>query len=398
MRKNRYLVLAVALALGAWGCDNNDGEDAGTDAGPTGADAGTDAGPMVEMDGGADAGVDSGMDAGTMPTFEVRLVNNLPGIVDGTGEPMGLHVCNFLSFMGSPIPPGMLETQTLGPLPFPGVSPRITRPVSEYFIAFYAADALGSPASCPSDPMAATAPPAVLTAVVPQDMLPDGAQISLIVSGLAPDTFGATGGSLPAICNPSGAPTFMELCAQGAQLLVVPDDGTRPAAGMTRFRVSNQVVNSTPPSGFTVCYDPGLIPNPSGDGSCIDTTPGMSDETALAPNVTYGTVTDYADRSAITATGVPSADVGGGLYLELETGSGCPDFASAASTACYPILTGAAAAAAGAGRPGNLRFELSADALNTIFIFGAIGLGPRDPGADFGPSFFIWQDDFGATP
>ena len=207
-----------------------------------------------------------------------------------------------------------------------------------------------------------------------------------------PDTFGATGGELPSVCNPAGAPTFMELCEAGAELFLYEDDQTAPAAGMARFRVMNQVVNSTPPSGWTLCYDPGIVPLPPPATGCADTTPAGGDQEALATAVAYSDVTDYADRAPIVPTDVPMAGVGGGFYLELETGAGCPDFTD--GDACYPVL--AAFPPPGAGEdplPEEVRPMLSADTINTVFISGLL-----PPGApyedDFGVSFFIWHDDY----
>jgi len=357
-----------------------------------------------------DAGVDAGeSDAGPPPeTFEIRLANNLPGLVDGSGEAAGLHVCRYISFMGASVGGGTLLTGTLGPVPFRGVSPRLSALVSEYLVAMYTPENLGTPAACPDDPVAMGAPTAAIVAVVPQDMLPADSQITLLVTGVGPDTLGASGGALPSLCNDAGAaPTFGALCTAEAQLLIIEDDQTAPAAGMARFRVSNQVVNSTPPSGFTVCYDPGLVPMP--DGSCVDTTPMAvaTDQVALATAVTYGTVTDYEDRAPIAPTDMPAAGSGGGIYLHLEDTMGCPDFTAAVaaggSSACYPMLAAAPPTPMGEDPlPGNVRFELEADTINTIFISGIVYRPDQaatvDPMGDFGPSFFVWQDDFVAAP
>ena len=103
MRTNRYLACVLVLAMGAWGCDNNDDPDAGpsgTDAGPGPTDGGgTDAGPGMTDGGGTDAGgTDAGgTDAGMPANFEIRLVNNMPGLTGSTAVPGGTHVCIYIA-------------------------------------------------------------------------------------------------------------------------------------------------------------------------------------------------------------------------------------------------------------------------------------------------------------
>ncbi len=402
MRTNRFLACVVALALGAWGCDDNPETDAGLprDAGG-GTDAGTDAATPDEDGGGmTDAGSDAGggMDAGPPMNFEIRLVNNIPGLTGSTAVPGGFHVCTYIAnnVSGAVVAgTAVFRTETVGPVPFRGVSPYLSFPSVapfNYLVALYDPPNLGDPAACPADPNAAGAATAALIATVEPDDVPVDSRVSAIATGLLPDTFGATGGALPAVCNaPAAAPTFMETCTTGTQLLTVIDDQTAPASGMTRVRVSNQVANSTPPAAFVVCYDPGLVPNPSGDGSCIDGSPMMTDEVAIssAP-VPYGTVTDYADMSPRVPTGVPAAGVGGGLFIAL--GATCPDFSASGSNRCYPML--AALPPMTPPLPDNIRPDLADGAINTIFISGLAQLGPRDTTMRNGLSFFIWQDNY----
>ncbi|MGE0789389.1 MAG: hypothetical protein AB7S26_27190 [Sandaracinaceae bacterium] len=387
--KRHLLKLLCSIALvGAVGCDDGGGTDAGTDAGGGG---GTDAGPRdAGGGGGTDAG--PGEDAGGDPgTFNVRLAHNLPGLV-GTATDVGAaHVCLWWFETTGSVVPGtaLFATGTSGPIPFRGVSGHTELPVIAprgYTVGFY--DAADITTACPADPYAATAPTAgLLVEVPPSEFAADSFRIA-VATGLLPDTFGATGGALPSICNAAAAaPTFMEQCTTDAQLLLFDDDQTAPAAGMTRIRVMNQVANSTPPSGFTVCYDPGLVPMPPPATGCADLTT-TADQEALATGVAYGMVTEYADRAPIQPTGVPTAGVGGGLYLAIEDGSGCPDFT--AGDSCYPIL--AAFPTMPEPLPPEIVPNLADGAIHTIFISGLL-----PPGApfedDFGVSFFVWHDN-----
>ncbi|MBX3274048.1 MAG: hypothetical protein KF729_27530 [Sandaracinaceae bacterium] len=394
MKTKRFLACAVALALGAWGCDGNGGTDAGTmpgtDAGPrdAGGGGGEDSG-MTMMDGGG--GEDSGMmmtDAGPPQTFQVRIVNNMPGLTGTTARPGGFHICLYVA-SGATILTSRFVTQTLGPVPFRGVSPYTSLEVIaplDYIAAFYEPANLGDPAMCPADPNAAGAPTAALIATIPPTALEVNGRYTIITSGLLPDTFGATGGALPSICNPAAAaPTFMAACTQGSQLLLIEDDDTAPASGNTRVRVSNQVVNSTPPSGFTVCYDPSIVPNPAGDGTCVDMNPA-DEAVALATGLAYGMVSAYAERAEIVPT-IPAAMAGGGLYVRLEDGMGCtPAFSGGR---CYPILD----AWPTAMPADEIQPRMADGSINTIFISGLL-----PPGAPFaathGVQFFVWQDNY----
>lgn len=383
MGKTIFLACLVALPFGAMaGCD----DDAPLDAGPR------------PIDGGLDAGTDAGTDAGPTPTFRIRLVNDLPGLVGGTDEPGSVHICSWFSNGGS-IVRGSTRflTQSLASgIPFRGPSPYLEFPVIgplDYLVGVYDVPELGDPASCPNDPDGTVAPAYALLATITPDRVPEGAVVTVVLSGLAADTLGASGGALPSICNAAGArPTFDQPCTTAAEAFVYADDPTTPAAGMTRLRVMNQVANSTPPSGWTLCYDPGVVPMSDPTAGCADTTPGAGDHEALASAVRYGEATAYADRAPILPAGSPAPGIGGGLYLHLEDGAGCRELAAGSS--CYPILAAFPPPTMGADPiPDEVRPALAADAIHTIFISGL--LPPGAPfSADFGVSFMVWQDDF----
>ncbi|MCA9605016.1 MAG: hypothetical protein KC619_05455 [Myxococcales bacterium] len=396
------MACVIALALGAWGCDNDgdmDGGTPGTDAGTDAGGGGTDAGPE---DGGGmtDAGTDGGgTDAGPPMNFEIRLVNNVPGLTGTTAIPGGFHVCTYIqnnTTLG--IVPGTVyfATQTVGPVPFRGVSPYLgftaVAPFN-YLVALYDPPNLGDPAACPDDPNADGAPEAVLVATVEPAAVPVDSNVTAVATGFVPDTLGATGGALPSICINPGTGAFDALCTETTRLLTVIDDEAPPASGMTRVRVSNQIANTPGATGFTVCYDPTLVPNTPPATGCVDTNPADS-ATALVTAQAFGTMSDYADRDAILPTNMPVAGVGGGIYLRVEDGMGCTP-AFTAGDACYPML--AMLPAMDPPLPDNIRPDLAADTINTIFISGAIVPNPVAPpawAAAFAPSFFIWQDDY----
>lgn len=384
-RTMRSCLLAcfVMLAIAAMGCD----EEAIADASVT-VDAGTDGGPG-----------DAGTDAGPTPTFRIRLINDIPGLVGTTDEVGAAHVCAWFSNEGTVVGPPQFLTQATGPVPFRGVSPYLEFPVVapiDYLLGLYDPGDLGTPAACPNDPHEGGAPAAAVLAEIAPELVPEGSFVSVVATGLAPDTLGATGGALPSVCNPAGAPTFMEPCTTFAQLVVYEDDRTPPASGMTRFRVMNQVANSTPPSGWTLCYDPGVVPMTPPAMGCTDLTPGARDNVALASAVAYGDATEYQDRAPIVPTGSPIAGIGGGLYLHLEDGSGCPPLI--AGQACFPILAAFPPPAAGDDAlPDEVRPMMEDGAILTVFINGLLPPGaPFEP--DFGVSFFVWQDNLVAAP
>ncbi|MBZ0118895.1 MAG: hypothetical protein K8H88_17990 [Sandaracinaceae bacterium] len=380
--------LAIAISfLGLAACGGGGGTDAGTDAGPS------DAGPM---DAGPDGGppmIDAGPDGGPPPMFQVRLANNIPGFSSASG--FGLDVCFWGSIADDTVVPGTTEwlTQTIGPVPFRGVSPyreRVLVAALRYVIGLYD-PAVIRPAGCPANPYDAAAPDPVLLEVVNGATLSVGARYSAIATGLAPDTLGATGGAFPSVCG--APPTFGAPCAGtvAPRLLLVEDDATAPASGMARLRVSNQVANL--PVGFNVCYDPSLVPM-AGNPACSDTNPADTPET-LFPNVTYGTVTEYAERAPIEPT-ITAMGIGGGIYLVPETGTaGCPAYDAAMFGGCLPIL------AAFPTPPGadNIQPSLSDGDIDTIFIQGVAGQ-PANPDAtmDVSVKLFFWQDNFVATP
>jgi len=403
MKRNRFLVCIVVLALGAFGCDEEDPTDAGTtgtDAGP-GTDAG--GGPM-DAGGDTDAGDDEdagGTDAGAPMTFQVRVVNNLPGLTGTAMRPGGFHACLYFANAdtGAIIGDPNFATETAGPIPFRGVSPylalpAITAPLN-YLAAMYEPANLGDPAACPADPNDASAPEAALIATITPDQVPADSVNTAIASGLLPDTFGATGGALPSVCNsPAAAPSFDQLCTQGSQFIIVADDQTDPASGMIRIRVSNQTVNTTPPSGWTVCYDPSIVPNTPPAEGCVDSDP-TDTPVVLAMAAPYGTVTDYMEMAPIQPT-VPTPGVGGGIYLRIADTMGCPATGFTAGDSCYPIL---ADWPAGMAPPATEIIPNVADGdVVTIFISGLIQPPSGSPTvAPYDVSFFVWKDNAAAS-
>lgn len=400
MRRNRFLTCIVVLALGAFGCDEEDPSDAGmtgTDSGPSGMDAGPgepDAGGEEDAGSDDDAGPD---DAGAPPSsFQIRVVNNLPGLTGTTMAPGGFHICLYVAnnTTGAIVGTPNFVTQTVGPVPFRGVSPYQALPSVDpfnYLVALYEPANLGDPAACPADPNDGAAPTAALVATVEPGDVPVDSVNTAIASGLLPDTFGATGGDLPPICNspPPAMATFAEACTQGSQLVIAADDQTEPAADMIHIRVSNQTVNSTPPSGWTLCYDPSLVPNPPPAEGCTDMDP-TDTPTAIAAATPYGTVTDYAEMAPIQPT-IPAADAGGGFYLRIEDGMGCTP-AFTAGSPCYPVLT----AFPMTPPADNILPNIEAGDIVTVFISGL--LPPGAPYEDnFGTSFFLWKDNLDSS-
>jgi len=408
MKRNRFLACIIVLALGVWGCDEEDDNDAGT--------GGTDAGPAMDagdddMDAGEDdddaGGDDAGSDAGPPASFQIRVVNNLPGLTGTTMAPGGFHICLYVADNTSGAIAGdpNFVTQTLGPIPFRGVSPYLALPSVapfNYIAAMYEPANLGDPAECPADPNDAAAPEAALIATVEADEVPVDSVNTAIASGLLPDTFDATGGNLPSICNeaPPAMATFTAACTQEAQMVIVTDDQTEPAADMIRIRVSNQTVNSTPPSGWTVCYDPSIVPNTPPAEGCIDTnpadTPVVLAGDGTPPGVAYGTVTDYQEIAPIQPT-VPAMGAGGGIYLRVADGMGCPAAGFTAGDSCYPIL---ADWPTGMAPPSdNIVPNASSGDIITLFISGLIQPPtPSSPMVEpYDASFFLWQDNFDSS-
>lgn len=399
MRTNRFLACVVALALGAWGCDDNPETDAGLprDAGG-GTDAGTDAATPDEDGGGmTDAGSDAGgdTDAGPPMNFEIRLVNNIPGLTGSTAVPGGFHVCIYFAnnTTGAIIGEPRFATMSVGPIPFRGVSPYLAFPSVaplNYVVALYDPPNLGDPAACPADPNATGAAEAALIATVEPAATPVDSRVTAIATGLVPDTLGASGGALPSVCiNPSSG-AFNGPCTSATQLVTLIDDPTAPASGMTRVRVSNQIANTPGTTGFTVCYDPSLAPNPPPATGCTDTNP-TDTATAVVTAQAYGTVSDYAEQAPVVPT-IAAMGVGGGFYLRVEDGMGCTP-AFTAGAACYPVV-------ADALRPptipaDEIRTRLDDGTINTIFLSGLIApMGTEPYAAAFGASFFVWQDNY----
>lgn len=389
MKLNLFLACVCALTL-AVACDNDGDPDAGTDAG-TGMDAGEDAGDTM-----TDGGFDAGEDGGPPPAFSVRLVHNIPGMTGSTAIPGGTHICSWVSIADGTVIDGTATflTETLGAIPFRGVSPYLQFPVADpaaYIVGLYEPDSI---TACPADPYDAAATPAVLLAPVAATDVPTDSFSSLIATGLIPGTLTATGSDLPAFCNSGVPPTFDQPCTDTTQLLIINDDQTAPAAGESRIRVSNMVVNSAP-VGFTVCYDPGLVADPSSPGSCVaDFTP--TDHVAVA-TAGYGTATDYVERAPIAPTTVTIPDgaggtmdvPGGALYLEFGPTCAAPE----PGESCYPILPDALRPVTDPPLPDEVRFQLEPDAVTTIFVSGYLPPGAPFQAA-FGASFMIWQDNY----
>ena len=386
MRTILRLPWLALIAFAAASCDG--GGD--IDAGPARTDAGIDSGVR-----------DAGRDAGPTPVFDIRLVNNVPGLWGVTDDVGAAHVCAWFLSMDRVITGSTrFLTQASGPVPFRGVSPYLEFPVIaplDYLVGIYDPADLGEPAACPADPNDVAAPQPALLARIAPDLVPEGVFVTAVASGLATNTLGATDGALPSLCNPAmAAPTFMVPCTTAAALFVYSDDRAAPADGMTRYRATNQVANSTPPSGWTLCYDPGVVPRAPPATGCADVTPMMGDQSALAVAVTYGTMTDYADRAPILPTGAPAPGIGGALYLHLEDGRGCPAFTT--GRPCYPMLAAFPPPAMGEDPlPDDIRPMLADGAVHTIFISGLLPPGAPFE-ADFGVKFFVWQDNLGDTP
>ena len=226
-------------------------------------------------------------------------------------------------------------------------------------------------------------------------------EIEALTLGLAdvaqrgdPDLSEAADDALPDLCNPAPDPApFDETCTAevAAQLIVQPDPQTEPGADMALIRVSQQLPNISPVP-FNVCYEPTLAPNPSGPpGSCTDTDPGDTAETLFAL-VGYGSTTDYTERAPIVPTN-PLAGFGGAIYLVADASGtrGCPRFTDLAASeqACLPIL----AMFPSPPPSDNIQPQLEAGHRTTLFINGAFGLS-GDDAMSFGPSMFMWQDNF----
>lgn len=363
-----------ALALAA--CDGGDSSDGGVDAAePPIPDGGTDAGAQV--------------DAGPAPTFIARLGNNVPGHA-------AVEVCMWTSVGGRIVPagaPGVLLTGGDVVVPFRGVSPYIAG--NPFFIAYDVVDfrvalypAEGFSGTCPNDPEAAGAPDAVVIGtILGADLEADG-RYTILATGFDEGTLGAAEGELPSRC---GA-TLDQPCdeATAARLVLVADDLSDPPADMARLRVSAQVPNV--PAGFNVCYDADLVPSATERGVCSEPVP-TTDPALLFANVTYGTVTEYTDVDPIQPTGALSPGVGGGIYLVLETtgSTGCPPFSAlpAPLQRCYPMI---AAFPPPPPPSENIRPNLAAGDVSTIFIAGAAGLSGAE--AAYGSSMLLWQDNF----
>jgi len=371
--------IAVLFALTVAACDGEGGEDAGIDAS-------TSTGPDAAL---LDSGVDADRpDAGPAPTFVARLANNIPGHA-------AVDVCMWMSVEGAIVPPGVLLTAGDVVVPFRGVSSYIEG--NPFFIAYDVVDfrvalypAEGFSGTCPADPSAADAPDAaVVGTILGADLEADG-RYTILATGFDEGTLGAAEGELPSVC---GA-TLDQPCDEttAARLLLVRDDLSEPAEGKARLRVSSQVPNA--PAGFNVCYDPDLVPSPSEPGVCSEPAPA-EDPTLLFGNVAFGTVTDYAELDPIQPTGELSPGVGGGIYLVLEGGgAGCPPFSALPEPLqrCYPIL----AAFPSPPPSDNIRSNLAAGDVSTIFISGAAGASGAD--ATYTSSMLLWQDDLAATP
>ena len=397
MRKRQTLAAIAALGLIVGACD--DGVD-DTDAGLGGAvdmDTGVDDGDTgVEMDTGVDEDTGPG-DAGPPPSFQIRLVHNLPGLTGTAAAPGSAHLCLWVSAGGGAIAATkQFLTEATGPIPFRGVSSYVTFPVvapADYLVGVYEPDAVMTD-GCPDDPEDAAAPAARLLATIGPDSVPADSFSSAILSGFATGTFGAADDALPDLCNPAPDPApFDETCTAevAAQLIVQPDPQTEPGADMALIRVSQQLPNISPVP-FNVCYEPTLAPNPSGPpGSCTDTDPGDTAETLFAL-VGYGSTTDYTERAPIVPTN-PLAGFGGAIYLVADASGtrGCPRFTDLAASeqSCLPIL----AMFPSPPPSDNIQPQLEAGHRTTLFINGAFGLS-GDDAMNFGPSMFMWQDNF----
>lgn len=397
MRKRQTLAAIAALGLIVGACD--DGVD-DTDAGMDGAvdmDTGVDDGDTgVEMDTGVDEDTGPG-DAGPPPSFQIRLVHNLPGMTGTAAAPGSAHLCLWVSAGGGAIAATkQFLTEATGPIPFRGVSSYVTFPVvapADYLVGVYEPDAVMTD-GCPDDPEDAAAPAARLLATIGPDSVPADSFSSAILSGFATGTFGAADDALPDLCNPALDPApYDETCPTdvAAGLLVVPDDQTEPGADMARIRVSMQLPNNFPVP-FNVCYEPSLAPDPSGPpGSCSDTDPGDIPETLFSA-VGFGTTTDYVERAPIVPTN-PLAGFGGAIYLVADPDGtrGCPAFTALAAfeQGCLPILNSFPTPPPS----DNIQPSLEAGDVTTLFVNGVLGVAGSDA-EHFGVQFFLWQDNF----
>lgn len=380
----RTIAIHASLALLVAACDGEGLRDAGVDAGP-GEDAAT-----------ADAGADAGQqaDAGPAPTFVARLVNNIPGHA-------AVDVCMWTSVGGTIVPadtPGVLLTAGDVVVPFRGVSSYIED--NPFFIAYDVVDfrvalypAEGFSGTCPDDPSAAGAPDAALIGtILGADLEADG-RYTILAAGFDEGTLGAAEGELPSRCGV----TLDQPCDEttAARLFLVRDDLGAPGDGRAKLRISSQVPNVAP-AGFNVCYDADLVPSTTERGVCSEPDP-TTDPVVLAANVTYGSVTEYAEVDPIQPTSALALGVGGGIYLVLETtgSTGCPPFSelSAPAQRCYPIL---AAFPPPPPPSENIRPHVAAGDVSTLFIAGAAGLSGAE--APYAASMLLWQDNFAAAP
>jgi hypothetical protein len=376
--QTRAVFASFALLIACDGGGDPDGGPGQPDGGPI-ADAGTDAGPQV--------------DAGPAPTFIARLANNVPGHA-------AVEVCMWTAVGGTIVPanaPGVLLTAGDVVVPFRGVSSYIegnpffiAYDVVDFRVALYPAEGFGG--TCPNDPEAGGAPDAVLIdTILGADLEADG-RYTILATGFDEGTLGAADGELPSRCGP----TLDQPCdeAAAARLVLASDDLSDPAEGMARLRVSAQVPNVAP-AGFNVCYDADLVPSASERGVCSEPAPA-TDPTLLFANVTYGSVTDYAEIDPIQPTSALAPGVGGGIYLVLETTgtTGCPPFSAlpAPLQRCYPMI---AAFPPPPPPSENIRPNIAAGDVSTIFIAGAAGLSGA--GAPDASSMRRWQDNIVAA-
>lgn len=405
------MVACIALlATGLWACDGGGGTDAGPgDSGPR-----PDGGPGPVDSGPEDAGTDAGPDGGPPPiqNFQVRLVNNVPGVPGLETGTSGLEVCLYGSFAGSILRSEWL-TQSIGAVPFRGVSPYRELELVEgldFVVAMYRPGDLREPPEgiamgCPADPFndpmripcdsdidcteAGTCGAsnlcegslpnrAVVLETIEYTELRNGGRYSGIATGYGRGTFGAPAGAFPTTpCGGAECPN--------ATVLVIEDDLTPPAEGRAHLRVSHQIANL--PVSVNLCYDSTIAPTTT-RGVCMAPMAG-STPVALIEGVSYTEVTPYVPIDPIQPNIVMVGDMPvplGALYLAVAGGEGadpCPPY-DPATQGCYPILP-AFPVSPGAD---NIRPNVNAGDISTVFISGSFG------DTQFPPAFFVWQDNY----
>lgn len=323
----RLAIGAAVLALGAGlaACDDDTPMmevDAGRDSGMVGVDSGQDAGD-VEVDGGQDAGPP---DAGP-GNPRLRLAHLIPGAP-------AVHIC---------LNPAVGATASLlitrdstgaaASVPYRGISSYVATlalaPIDLQVRVYAATDITGT--DCPA-PTATDPTPLIDTTINGGDFV--GGQFYTVAAVGLPSGTGAT------------AP----------HLLVIDDDLSAPAAGMTNVRIVHAIPNL--PTSVDVCFD--------ADG------PGTgADPVELFDDVSFEDATDYLETMPITSGFVSvhahnTAPVPDCVQMPPPTGT-----MLLASPVPFPVPPPGTP-----GFPANLVGTFDADTVDTAFAVGDATYAP----------------------